>query len=108
MKRKGGRKRRGEGRKEGWREEGCVLAHSYKGTTQWQGTHGKTRSSWLHGMEHQEAECHGYWCVRLTFSSLFSQTPALEDTTRLLDASPCFSLFIQALDMPRDLFSRLF
>lgn len=31
MKRKGGRKRRGEGRKEGWREEGCVLVYSYKG-----------------------------------------------------------------------------
>lgn len=37
MKREEGRKRMRKGRKEEWREEGCVLAHSSKGTTQWQG-----------------------------------------------------------------------
>lgn len=78
----GGRKKdKEDGRKEEWREEGCVLVHSSTGTTQWQGT----------GYGHQEAECGGSWCVLLTLSSLFSQTPAWEDTTHLLDESPSLS-----------------
>lgn len=54
-----------EGREGGeGREEECILTHSYKGTSQWQGPRGRTQSSWLHAciIRRQSAMGTGVFC----------------------------------------------